>query len=146
MTLIVDAGALYAQANATDPDHDAVVRCLDAEPGVLVTSEAAAQEAAYLIGARLGADVELAFLDDLAMGVVQVQCLSLTERQDAARLARGHRDLRLGLADVTLMMLARRHRTDRILTLNQRDFRAVAGRDGRPFVVLPADDPAGRQL
>jgi predicted nucleic acid-binding protein len=139
MTLIVDAGALYAQANRDDPMHAAVVTQLDAERGPLVTSEAAAQEADYLIGARLGGDVELAFLEDLAAATYEVACLSIEERRDAAKLAQRHRDLRLGLADTTLMLLARRFRTLRILTLNEQHFRAIRPLHGDAFVVLPAD-------
>lgn len=139
MTLIVDAGALYAQANRDDPLHHAVVDQLDAERGPLITSEAAAQEADYLIGARLGIEVELAFLDDLADATYEVVCLTSEERGAAAALARRYRDLRLGLADTTLMLLARRFRTLRVLTLNQRHFRAVPPLHGEAFIVLPAD-------
>ncbi|MGQ0625404.1 MAG: type II toxin-antitoxin system toxin ribonuclease C26 [Sporichthyaceae bacterium] len=139
MTLIVDAGALYAQANLADPDHRGVVAVLDAEPGPLMTCEAAAQEADYLIGDRLGVDVELAFLRDLAEGTFEVACLDLSERRAVAELAARYRDLRLGLADATLMVLAARLRTVRVLTLNTRHFRAVRPLYGEAFVVLPAD-------
>lgn len=142
MTLLVDAGALYAQANRADPAHAAVVDALDAETGSLVTSEAAAQEADYLIGARLGIDVELAFLEDLAHGTYEVLCLDAQERAVAADVARRYRDLKLGLADTTLVVLARRLRTVRILTLNHRHFRAVTPLRGDAFVVLPADSSA----
>lgn len=77
MTLLVDAGALYVHANRADPLYAAMVATIDAERGPLVTSEAAAQEAAYLIGDRLGIDAELAFLDDLASGAFEVACLDL---------------------------------------------------------------------
>lgn len=135
----MDAGALYAQANLADPDHHAVVEVLDAETGPLVTCEAAAQEADYLIGDRLGIDVELAFLRDLAEGTFEVACLDLAERRAVADLATQYRDLRLGLADATLMVIAARLRTVRVLTLNTRHFRAVRPLFGAAFVVLPAD-------
>ena len=139
MTLIVDAGALYAQANRSDPAHQAVVAVLDSEPGALVTCEAAAQEADYLIGARLGVDVELAFLGDLASGTYEVACLDLAERRSVADVAERYRDLQLGLADATLVVLAARLHTVRLLTLNERHFRAVRPLYGDSFVVLPAD-------
>jgi predicted nucleic acid-binding protein len=62
VTLIVDAGALYAQANRRDAAHTAVAHALRSETGLLVTSELAVAEADYLILTRLGLDVELAFL------------------------------------------------------------------------------------
>lgn len=140
MTLIVDAGALYAQANRLEPRHEEVVALLDAEADPLVTSEAAAQEADYLMLTRLGIDVELAFLEDLADGAIEVACLDTSERRLAADLAARYRDLALGLADVSLVVLAHRHRTARILTLNERHFRAVQPlRGAGAFTILPAD-------
>lgn len=139
MALVVDAGPLYAQANRAEPRHEAVLAAIDGERGALVTTEAAAQEADYLIGAHLGIDVELAFLDDLAEGAFQVECLSASERGEARDVAYRYRDLGLGLADASLVVLARRFHTTRILTFDERAFRTVKPLQGGAFVVLPAD-------
>ena len=48
-------------------------------------------------------------------------------------------DLGLGLADASILVLADRHGATDILTLDQRHFRAVRGRAGRNFRLLPAD-------
>jgi predicted nucleic acid-binding protein len=137
--LIVDAGALYAQADAADPDHGAVVSVLEAERGPLVTSQVVAAEADYLILRRLGVDVELAFLDDLSEGTYVVDALTPDDLPVARDVAARYRDLELGLADASLVVLAARWRTRRILTLDQRAFRAVAPLQGGAFTVLPAD-------
>jgi uncharacterized protein len=146
LALIIDAGGLYAQADRADPGHEAVVEILKEERGPLVTSAAAVAEADYLILTRLGIDVELAFLDDLAEGTFIVGCLTREELGVARELARRHRDLELGLADVSLMVLARRYRSRRIVTFDERAFRTVTPLQGGSFAVLPADagpgDPA----
>jgi predicted nucleic acid-binding protein len=49
------------------------------------------------------------------------------------------RDLELGLADASLVVLANRWQTRRILTLDQRAFRAVSPLQGGAFEILPAD-------
>jgi predicted nucleic acid-binding protein len=49
------------------------------------------------------------------------------------------RDLALGIADASIVVLAARHGTHDLLTLDERHFRAVAALDGRPFRILPAD-------
>lgn len=139
MALIVDAGALYAQADRNDPDHAAVIETLQRERGALVTSQVAAAEADYLILTRLGVDVELAFLDDLATGTFQADGLGADEIGTARDLARGHRDLKLGLADASLVVLAHRHRTRRLLTLDERCFRAITPIQGGAFQLLPHD-------
>lgn len=139
MALIVDAGGLYAQADRADPAHEAVVDILKEERGPLVTSAVAVAEADYLILTRLGIDVELAFLDDLAEGTFLVECLTREELRIARRLARLHRDLEIGLADASLVVLAHRHRSRRIVTFDERAFRTVAPLQGGSFIVLPAD-------
>lgn len=137
--LIVDAGALYAQADVDEPQHDAVVRLLTSERGPLITTELAVAEADYLILRRLGIDVELAFLADLATGAYAVECLARDELKRAHDVVSRYRDLRLGLADASLVVLAHRYRTRRILTFDDRAFRAVEPIQGGSFVVLPAD-------
>ena len=139
MALLVDAGALYAQADADEPRHPAVAAVLRQEREALVTSELAVAEADYLILERLGVDVELAFIDDLAAGTFQVECLTRDELRSARRLVERHRDLRIGLADASLVLLADRYRSTRILTFDERAFRTLAPAAGGAFTILPAD-------
>ena len=139
MALIVDAGALYARADAEEPRHEAVARVLVAEREALVTTELVVAEADYLILTRLGVGVELAFLEDLAMGTYIVECLTREELRTAREVVERYRDLRLGLADASLVVLAHRHGTRRILTFDERAFRSVAPLQGGSFTVLPAD-------
>ena len=139
VTLVVDAGALYVQADRRAPEHDTVARILRAESGTLVTTELALAEADYLILTRLGLEVELAWLQDLEEGTFDVACLSRQELGTARGLAARYAALRLGIADCSLVILAQRYGTRRLLTLNQRDFRAVTPLQGGAFVLLPAD-------
>jgi predicted nucleic acid-binding protein len=137
--LILDAGALYAQADADEPQHDAVVALLREELDTLVTSQVVAAEADYLILRRLGVDVELAFLEDLAAGTYVMDALTPPDLGVARDIAARYRDLELGLADASLVVLAARWQTRRILTLDQRAFRAITPLQGGFFTVLPAD-------
>lgn len=139
MTLIVDAGALYSQADAADPDHEAVIRVLRVERGPIVTSELAVAEADYLILDRLGVDVEIDFLTDLVDGTFAVECLTHADLAEARSVVQHYQDLRLGLADASLVILAARHRTKRVLTFDHRAFRTVVPLQGGQFTVLPAD-------
>lgn len=54
-------------------------------------------------------------------------------------LERRYAALNLGLADSSLIALAARYRTRRILTFDERHFRAVTSLDGGTFTILPAD-------
>jgi predicted nucleic acid-binding protein len=139
VALIVDAGALYAQADADDPRHASVRAVLENEREALVTTELAVAEADYLILDRLGPDVELAFLDDLAEGTYLVECLDVPDLAKARAIVARYRDLRLGLADASLVVIAERHASRRLLTFDERAFRAVPPLQGGVFTILPAD-------
>ena len=141
MTLLIDAGALYAQADVDEPGHQAVRAILEAEREALVTTELAVAEADYLILDRLGLDAELAFLEDLAEGTYIVDCLDRKELRTALEVVGRHRSLRLGLADASLVVLAERYATRRVLTFDERAFRAVSPLQGGAFTILPADQP-----
>lgn len=139
MALVVDAGALYAQADADEPRHEAVVGILRGEREALVTTELAVAEADYLILDRLGPDVELDFIEDLAAGTFIVECLSRNELRNARSIVACYRDLRLGLADASLVVLAKRYGSRRILTFDERAFRVVAPLQGGSFTILSGD-------
>ena len=141
MALVIDAGVLYAQADADEPRHQAVLDILHAERETIVTTELAVAEADYLILDRLGSEVELAFLEDLAAGTFVVECLTRDELGAARAIVERYGDLRLGLADASLVVLAARHGTRRILTFDERAFRAVSPLQGGTFTVLPSDTP-----
>ena len=49
------------------------------------------------------------------------------------------RDLDMGLADAAVVATAERLRIRSILTTEERDFRAVLDRTGKPFRFLPTD-------
>jgi uncharacterized protein len=137
--LIVDAGAFYAQADADEPKHAEIAAVLRAERDSLVTSQVVVAEADYLILQRLGIDVELKFLDDLAGGTYVVDALAAAELAIARDVVARYRDLELGLADASLVVLANRWQTRRILTLDERAFRVVTPLQGGAFELLPAD-------
>jgi hypothetical protein len=139
VALIVDASALYAQADADEPRHAAVASILRAERDALVTTELALAEADYLILERLGLEVELDLLADLVAGTYLVECLSREELRSARAVIERYRDLHLGLADASLVVLAERYDTRRILTLDERAFRVVRPLQGGSFTILPAD-------
>jgi uncharacterized protein len=145
LALLVDAGPLYAQADADEPQHEAVAEILTGEQETLVTTELVIAEADYLILERLGLEVELDFLADLARGTFVVECLTREELQLAREVVERYGSLRLGLADASLVVLAQRYRCHRILTFDERAFRTVRPLQGGTFALLPSDAAGRRQ-
>lgn len=87
----------------------------------------------------IGVEAELAFLEDLGIGTYAVESLTPTELRTAWRVAERYRDLELRLADASLVVLAQRFGTRRLLTLDERHFRAIRPLQGGSFTLLPAD-------
>ena len=107
-------------------------------PGELVVSTLSAVEADYLILSRLGIEAELLFLEDLTDAYV-LDGLDTAGVRAAAALCRQYRDLELGLADASIVVLSERWSTRALATFDERHFRAVAPLQGGSFRLLPAD-------
>lgn len=137
--MIADTSGLLA---AFDPDermHEACARVLSAASVPPVVSPYVMAELAYLVARRRGTEAETTLLRHLASGAYRLACLSEDDLVAAAEVVDRYRDLRIGLTDASLVVLAGKHGTDQLLTLDERHFRAIAATDGRPFRLLPAD-------
>lgn len=139
MTLIVDAGPLVASTDVRDGRRLDIQRLLVESPGPLVVPAPVTAEADHLLGQRVGESARLGFLDDLASRRFEVECLTNLEYAKIATLERQYADLRLGLADLSIVVIAARLRCTRILTFDERHFRAIRPLYGDAFELLPAD-------
>jgi uncharacterized protein len=139
VTLILDAAPLVALADAREPQLEALLRIRDEEEGSLVLPAPVAAEVDYLLGVRFGEAARRAFLSDLAAQRYDVACLEAGDYRMVAELDTRYADLGLGLADCSVVVLAERYETRRLLSFDERHFRAVAPLQGGSFELLPAD-------
>ncbi|MBI2910649.1 MAG: PIN domain-containing protein [Chloroflexi bacterium] len=138
--ILVDASCLIASYDRKDPHHVAVRRVLSAStPRVL--SPFVLAEADYLIAEMAGQSVELAVLNDVALGAFQLASFDRADVAAATAVIERYADLRLGLADASIVVLADRYRCQDVLTLDQRHFRALRDSAGRAFRLFPWDAP-----
>lgn len=141
MTIILDAAPLIAAADRRDRLRPAVEAVLREEPGQLVVPAPITAEVDYLLGRRLGRVARLAFMEDLAAGRFVVADLEPDDYRVVADLERRYEQLDAGLADLSVLVAAHRHDTRRVLTFDERHFRALQPLDGGRFTLLPADEP-----
>lgn len=139
MTLLIDTAPLVALADAAEPRRDAILTAIEQERGSLVIPAPTTAEIDYLLGQRLGDAARRAFLADLAAGRFVVASLEREDYATVADLETRYADLQLGLADCALVVLAHRYDTTRLLTFDERHFRAVSPLGGGSFTLLPAD-------
>lgn len=89
---------------------------------------------------RLGAEAARILADDVAAGAYTLAGLTAGDVADCVGLDRTYGDLGIGLTDASLVVLAARAPTRLLLTLDERQFRAVRPLSGGSFRPLPADD------
>ncbi len=139
MTLIIDAAPMVALGDRRDPLHHAVLLTLQSESGDLVVPAPVSAEIDYLLRSRGGRDAARRFLRDVADGRLQVEGLSTEEHSILLDLDNRYDDLDVGLADLSVVVLAHRFRTRRLLTFDERHFRTLRPMAGGVFTLLPTD-------
>ena len=136
---MIDAAPLVALADPDEPLRDHILAALSTEQGALVIPAPTTAEVDCLVGQRFAHAARRAFLRDLAAGRFEVPALDREEYATIVELEAQYEDLRLGLADCALVVLADRFDTTRIVSFDERHFRAVTSLGGEPFTILPAD-------
>ena len=140
MTLVLDTAPLVALMDRRDPWQAAVEHLLHDEPGELILPAPVTAEVDYLASVRLGRSARRAFLEDLASARFRVECLDAADYALVAEYDERYADQDVGLADLSVMALAHRFRTHRILTFDERHFSALRAPDGVPYILLPRDE------
>jgi predicted nucleic acid-binding protein len=146
LTLVVDAGPLVAMADQRDPRQRQIESILREEAGELVIPAPITAEVDYLLGQRIGRTARLAFLNDLAAKRFTVACLEPDDHGVIAELEARYDDLNAGLADLSMVVVAERFATTRLLTFDVRDFRALRPLQGGHFTLLPAKHGCSKGL
>lgn len=139
MTLVVDAGPLYAYVDADDRHHDACLELLETHPGPLVVPQLVVAEVAYLVGTRLGAEPEVRLLGDLASGSLVAEPVEPGDWLRIAELVARYRDLPLGTVDASVVAAAERLGAHEVATLDRRHFRVVRPNHVDALTLLPAE-------
>jgi uncharacterized protein len=139
LTLLIDAGPIVALADPDEPQRGSILAALRDEPGDLVMPAPTTAEVDYLLGRRFGQAARRAFLSDLASGRFKVASLEREDYEAIIEFDRQYSDLALGFADCALVALADRYRTTRVLSFDERHFRAVMPLGGGSFTIMPAD-------
>jgi len=135
MLAVVDTGPLYAAIDADDADHARCRAALEDARHRIVVPALVVAEVTYLVGTRLGASVEAAFLRSLS--ATDVEAPTPDDWVRIAELVERYGDFPLGGADASVVALAERLEAETIVTLDERHFRAVRPRHRRSFRLLP---------
>lgn len=137
--IILDTSGLLAAIDAGEVAHQEAVAAIQASEGARILSPFVLAELDYLLTKRMSARVARRLLDDVGKGAYQLEPFDATDVARAVEILTEYGDLDVGLTDASLVVLAERHGTLDILTLDERHFRALRTASGRSFRILPVD-------
>lgn len=128
MILVADTSGIIATFDRNAPEGPACRKLLQ-DAGTVVLSPLVLAEVDHLARARLGATARSTILELLAGQVqrmrFQVPDIGAETLATALTVMKRYADLDLDLADAVTVALAADYRTDAVLTLDRRDFRAL---------------------
>jgi predicted nucleic acid-binding protein len=139
MALIADSGAIYGLHDRDDRHHRALRKFIVRQNDTVLIPAAILSEIDYLLWSKLGRRAELDFLHDIVTGVFTIEPFTTQDATRSRDLMNQYAALDIGLADASVISAAHRLQVRRILTVDERHFRAVRAHDGKPFTLLPAD-------
>jgi predicted nucleic acid-binding protein len=135
MAVLVDTGILYALADADDRWHEPAIAWLEDVLELLIVSVTALPEVAYLLHTRLGAAAELAFVQSLAAGELEIEDL---RRPDLARCGDVMRRYpEIGFVDASIVVIAERLKIEAIATTDRRHFQGIRPKHTKAFSLVP---------
>ena len=138
MTLL-DTSGLLAAVDASQRHHAQCAAVVAAAKGPLLLSPFVLAELDYLIATRVGPTAQADLLEEVVRGAYRLETFGAADVALAREVIARYPELRLGLADASIVVLAARHGTRDVLTLDQRHFRTVRTLDRKRFRLLPAD-------
>ncbi len=137
MILLDTSGLLAALDSAQRRHNEAAASLLEATPPLLLSPFVFA-ELDYLLATRVGEAARTSLLREVERGAYRLVPFSAAEVGEARAIIERHADLRVSLADASIAVLAARHKTQDVLTLDERHFRVLTA-NAQPFRLLPAD-------
>ena len=136
--IVLDTSGLLAALDTSEPAHRAARDAIDADKGPFLISPFVLAELDYMLASR-NVDAEIDLLRQIGAGAYRLEPMGADDVLAATDLVERYRDLNIGLADASIMLIADRARTRRLLTLDERHFRAVRPLSGGTFTILPSD-------
>lgn len=133
---VADTGFIVALVNNADTMHPVVAKVYSQQQRILLP-QTVLTEVAYLVGREAGVATVVAFLRGLSASKFDLVALTEQDLLRTAEILDEYKDSRVDFVDGTVMAVAERYGSKKILTLDQRDFRLFRPRHCDSFEILP---------
>jgi predicted nucleic acid-binding protein len=138
VSAVIDAGILYALVDTADSSHDRAVQALEAEPEAIVVPQVILPEICYLIGSRLGATQETAFVRYLVDSDWRLEPLTDADLDRTIALMSEHATAHIGFVHAAVTATAERMAATKLYTLNRHHYERIRPAHIERFELLPA--------
>jgi uncharacterized protein len=140
LTAVIDAGILYSLVDSADTAHQRAVSALEAETQAIVVPQVIMPEICYLIGSRLGASQETAFVRYLVDSDWRLEPLTDADLTRVIGLMSEHATSAIGFVHAAVAATAERMAATRIYTLNRHPYEQIRPVHAERFELLPASE------
>lgn len=137
--IVVDTSGLLSAIDESQAYHKECASLLTGAAPPFLLSPFVLAELDYLLMRHIGAGAQSSFLDEVSAGVYQLESFEKADIARAKEIIDQYADLAIGLADASLVVLAERHSTVNILTLDLRHFRSIRIDRRKRFKIYPFD-------
>jgi hypothetical protein len=138
MRSIIDTGFLYAIVDSTDRHHQVAIATLrQIRNDALVLPTATVVELSMLINEKIGRQATSQFMANLGKSSLQLEVLTKDDLVRISELLLQYQDARLDFVDAAITSIAERLNIQRVLTVDQRDFRMIRPKHCAYFEILP---------
>lgn len=134
--VIADTGFVVALLNSSDARHIDVAAIYLQQQQILIP-QTVLSEVAYLLGRNAGILTVVAFLRGIAASRFRLVALTDPDLERVAEILEKYADSRIDFVDASVMAVAERYGSTKILTLDQRDFRLFRPLHCQSFEILP---------
>jgi len=133
--VLADTGPIVAILSRRDQYHKTCVKALRDMPGPLFTCWPVITEVAWLLRRDSNAIQQL--LSSIDIGLFEMLTLTTADAKPISLIMKKYRDIRIQLADASLVYLAARDGVDTVFTLDRRYFSVYRLPRGKTFRILP---------
>ncbi len=137
--ILLDTSGVFAAADIRQEESTAARGALFSARPPLILSPFVLAELDYFLGRSVGEQARLSLLSEVESEAYTLATFSAADVAAARAIIKSYADLRVSLADASIVVLSERYGVNDVLTLDERHFRVLHGAHGLPFRVLPAD-------
>lgn len=137
--IIVDTSGLLSAIDGSQKYHRECAAVLSNSSPPFLLSPFVLAELDYLLIRHVGPPAQSLLLEEVARGTYQLEPFAPTDIARAKQITDRYKDLEIGLADASIVVLAERHDVAEVLTLALRHFRTIRFDKRKRFRIFPAD-------